>query len=388
MPNPGEYKNQDEWMSYCIPIQKGEGKEQDQAVAICTSMWKEHMKEKGMSADFVFVELSGVEAKAIDGLAVGKFVSMSGDEVEFSQDDLPAYIANTQAVIDSTKTEGGEIVGLPIDTQKHNHLGGAGWITGLELDKARNIIRFMVNWTEEGIRLIKNNLSRFFSPSVDIENKVIIGGSLTNYPATRSANGQLILRPIELSQTLKEIDMEKTIDEIVAEKVAAELAKQKPAEKKDEGDNPLLNEFINNPAEVEELSQQAQEMAQNIMQAEKRKSHVREFAARVSGGTKDRPVGLPGKASEIVKVLLSLPEKQALVIERWLEKILDGVVDFQSYGLDGSGSGYLPEMPKEIKELARTWVKSGKTIQSFFEVNPEIGEMNRYNLAEFMKKEE
>jgi hypothetical protein len=378
-------------MSYCIPVQKGEGKEQDQAVAVCNSMWEEHTKKskpaEQSATDFVFVELEALSGW-MDGLASGKFIAMSGEEVEFAKGDLSDYIKNTQAVIESTKTEKGEIVGLPIDKQKHDHLGGAGWIIGLELDKVRNVIRFMVNWTEEGIKLIKSNLSRFFSPSVDIENKVIIGGSLTNYPATRSANGQLILRPIELSQTIKEIDMEKTIDEIVAEKVAAELAKQqKPAEKKEEGDNALLAQFVENPEEVEQLSQQAQEMAMQMVQAEKRKSHVKEFAARVSGGTKDRPVGLPVKASEIVKVLLSLPEKQSLFIERWLEKILDGYVDFQAYGLDGAAS-YMPELPDNFKSLARTWVGHGKTIQEFFKVNPELGEMNRYNLAEFTKKED
>ena len=40
MPDPKDYKDEDSWMSACVPAVKEEGKDQDQAVAQCTNMWK------------------------------------------------------------------------------------------------------------------------------------------------------------------------------------------------------------------------------------------------------------------------------------------------------------------------------------------------------------
>ena len=145
--------------------------------------------------DFVFFDFSTLQVleldyiRKMDGLAAGTFISMWGDEVTFAAEELPDYIKNTQRVLNSTRDSSGQIVGLPIDQDAHDHAGGAGWIIGLELDEARGVIVFTVNWTEIGQDLIRKNIRRFFSPSVDILNKVILGGSLTNYPASRNAKG-------------------------------------------------------------------------------------------------------------------------------------------------------------------------------------------------------
>lgn len=41
MPNPKDYKTEDDWMAACVPIRKKEGDKQDQAVAVCMSMWRD-----------------------------------------------------------------------------------------------------------------------------------------------------------------------------------------------------------------------------------------------------------------------------------------------------------------------------------------------------------
>lgn len=350
---------------------------------------------------FSFTELSD-SAKAIDGLAANDddpYISMTGQEVFIKSDHLAAYMENTLAVIESTRSESGEIVGLPIDPEAHNHKGGAGWIIGLELDKARNVIRLLVNWTEKGIELIKGNLSRFFSPSVDTENKIILGGSLTNWPATRNAKGQILLRPVELSQSIKEIDMEKTLMEILAElpgKVAEAVRGGKPQEtpptptapvELETEISPQIRQFLQDPEGVEELGKQAQELARAAFHLEKRKMHTVQFASKLAGGTAEHPVGLKVRPNELVAALLSLPEKQALYFEKILADALDGAINFSMRGLDGEGFIQKPELPQKVKGYLRTWVDAGKTVGEFFQLNLELGNPEDYNLKEFAKKE-
>ncbi len=366
-----------------------------------SSLPAEWSQEKNMQA-FSFTELTEpVSAKFIDGLAANDddpYIAMSGAEVYIKSDELASYIENTQAIIASTKTESGEIVGLPIDLESHNHKGGAGWIVGLELDKTRNVIRFLVNWTEKGFELIKANLARFFSPSVDTEEKIILGGSLTNWPATRNAKGQILLRPVELSQSIKEIDMEKTLLELLAElpgKVAEAMHgkppelpnTQLPPTELETEISPELKELLRTPEGIEELGKKAQELARAAIHLEKRKMHTVQFASKLAGGTAEHPVGLKVRPNEVVALLLSLPEPQALAVEKILANALDGAINFSMRGLDGSGFIQKPELPKEFKPYLETWVKAGKSVDEFFKVNLELGNPEDYNLAEFTRKE-
>lgn len=152
-------------------------------------------------SDFLFVELSTdalTPGRQFDGLAVGEFTDMHGRDVGFKTDEFSDYLANTLDAIAATKTESGEVVGLPIDAHDHDKGDGAGWIVGAEL-AAPGLIRLIPKWTELGRDLIGKGIRRFFSATVDLRNKVILGGTLTNWPATRNKKGQIMLRPIELA---------------------------------------------------------------------------------------------------------------------------------------------------------------------------------------------
>jgi len=157
-----------------------------------------------MTTNLFMIDLAGVdltEGQPFDGMAFGEFIDMMGREVELSIDDADTFVTNTQAAIDATKTEGGELVGLPIDAGNHDKGDAAGWIVAVELvDK---IIRFTPKWTKIGIELIGEGLRRFFSPTVNNRDKVVLGGALVNWPATTDATGKVLLRPIELSQELQ-----------------------------------------------------------------------------------------------------------------------------------------------------------------------------------------
>jgi hypothetical protein len=351
---------------------------------------------------FAFSDVSDVDLSTqtyIDGMAAGTFTTMMGEEVTFKPEELEAYVKNTRRVIESTRTEKGELVGLPIDENGHDHKGGAGWIVGIRHDKSRNILRFLVNWTDTGASLIKSNARRFFSPSIDGQGAYVRGGSLTNWPATRLSTGQILLRPVELSESLQEIDMDNAVLQAIAdlkqsitEAISGRSPEKEPetelSELSDVSVSPALQELLGSQEGIDELGRRAMEIAQDAIVAEKRKLHVVEFASRIVGGTTEKPFGLRVRPNDLVALLLSLPEKQSRAVERILEQTLDAAIDFSEHGIDPLGySLRKPKLPVEYRPLLKSWIGAGKTMKEFFEINPEIGEFENFNLDEFMEEE-
>lgn len=167
--------------------------------------------------NFLFTEMTAevlTAGREFDGLVPLDAVrDMYGHPVTIKQDELPTYLANTRAAIEATRSESGELVGLPIDAAGHDKGDGAGWIQGIEL-VGGNLLRLLPSWTEIGVELISKSIRRFFSPTVDTVNKVILGGSLTNWPASRNKKGHTLLRPIELSANLYTKDLaDESLDE-------------------------------------------------------------------------------------------------------------------------------------------------------------------------------
>lgn len=357
--------------------------------------------------DFIFNDLSREQdfAKQIDGLAAGTFISMWGDEVTFAEEELPDYIKNTIRVINSTKTASGEIVGLPIDQDGHDHAGGAGWIVGLELDEARKVIKFDVKWTEIGLELISKNIRRFFSPSVDVFNKVILGGSLTNYPASRDIKGRIMLQPIELSQTLQGVSMEKTLLETIAGLPAAiaEAMKPKPVDPPAEPPatepapvnlsnvpNASLASLGGDPGRIEELDNSVKAIVAQRVAAELRVQHTTKFVADLIGGTKEKPYGFAVKSKDLIAWMLSLSDAQAKFAERLLSEMRNKAIDFAERGWE-SGEGFTqnPQLPEIIKPILREFLGvKGNTVAMFFKANPELGKMEDFNLTEFNQVKE
>jgi hypothetical protein len=400
MPDPTKYDNQDDFMAVCVPKMLDEGKPQDQAVAACLNMWKRRGESSDEEAqmqqtDFTFTELTG-ELRAIDGMAAGSFTAMTGDKVIFRDEELGDYVANTKRIIESTRTEKGDVVGLAIDKDNHDHKGGAGWIKDVELDAARKVIRFFVDWTEEGMSLIRSNAKRFFSPSVIPSIKAILGGSLTNWPATRNEHGQILLRPVELSQQIKEIDMTKTLDELMQELEATntlvsklqtqlDAVTKRPATQTGEYITQEMQDFITNTDGAAELGREAQELAMSRIADERRKNDVKEFVAKIRGGTKEKPFGLPVNSSALAAALLALPDRQRKFIQDLVESTWMQAIDFAEHGYSSIGdiSAGKP-IPTEYKPLIQKWVTDGKTAASWFdEVMPELGKGSDFNLKEF-----
>jgi len=340
--------------------------------------------------NFLFVELAD-GTKSFDGMAAGSFTDMKGRKVTFNPDELQTYIENTRDVLESTRTDSGELVGLPIDFEGHDHKGGAGWITDVALDAARNIVRFGANWTEAGTELIKSNTRRFFSPTIDPQEKVILGGSMTNYPASRDKKGRMMLRPIELSQELQELEPMAEINleslrELGREFVASLFkAAEKPAELSAQ-ENTVMTEQMNvaelmqTPEAIAELEKRTSDRVAELLKAEQLKTKVAEFSAKLTGGA----IALSMKADDITAALLSFSDAEKVM--EFLGKVMDAkIVDFQEKGYSGK-SEQKQALPAEFKPWLKKWVDAGKTPESFFEVNPEIGLAADYDLAEFAKE--
>jgi hypothetical protein len=168
---------------------------------------------------FTRLSVQNVQTKTIDGLATGRFIDMLGRLFIVKPDELETYVKNTNNALASTKDESGKIVGFPIDTNGHDHEDAAGWIKGASLDKKRNIVLLSVEWNDEGAELIGSDKKRFFSPEFDDQAKVIMGGSLTNWPATRNANHEILLKPIDKAQfamfSIGAVDEADSLDEQV-----------------------------------------------------------------------------------------------------------------------------------------------------------------------------
>lgn len=142
------------------------------------------------------------DGKLFDGFTHGEFVDMRGRNIIVEADEIEPYFTNTKSAIEATRSESGEIVGLPIDITDHDKGDAAGWIVGAELENVDDLemIRFSARWTDIGRDVIENDLRRFFSATFDTQEQVILGGSLTNWPASRDEEGHVLLRPVELSE--------------------------------------------------------------------------------------------------------------------------------------------------------------------------------------------
>lgn len=381
-------------MHRCVTKVKDSGKSEESAVAICYASIVEGQAApddmKDIMAEFI-LDLSAFDmltdlqeqnvkpGKPFDGMRAGTFIDMRGTPVTFGAAELAEYVRNTNAAIEATKTPSGDIVGLPIDSRNHDKGDAAGWIIKAEL--VGDVIQFTPKWTTLGIDLIGASLQRFFSPTVDVTNKTVTGGSLTNWPATRT-KGKTLLRPIELAEGDPN-PMEETINKIVQmlgmiwEKIAPKAEPEEP--ENPEAEPAPMSQAPNLAAELAQAQAQIAELQAQF----ERKNNVMEFARRVTAGTPAMPRGLNIPADQLAEVLLSMPTEQASKVQTMLENLV--VVDFSERGHNGKIDAK-QTLPDVYRPYMAQWLAAGKTPESFFSVNPEIGKAADFNLSEFQKE--
>lgn len=358
-------------------------------------------------SNIAFIELSLADGRPFDALAAGTFTDMLGRVVTIEPDALPAIVANTLAAIESARTESGELVGLPIDARGHDKGDGAGWIIGAEM--AGDVVRLAPRWTEIGLELIGKGIRRLFSATVDLGQKVILGGTLTNWPAVRAKDGRMLLRPIELSHDLMALYQEGTImpeelqeallpveptPEPAAEPVApvderAELTAQvrqevlaslKPADLL--GETFVADLAASIRAEVKADLEQQYKM---VAVAAQRDVHIAEFCQRVTGGTIAHPRGLPVKAERLEKVLGALDDATRAELEAILGSIHEsGLIEFGEPG-HGKELPSKAQLEPQLAAMLSQFVEQGGDAEAWFAVAG-IGPAEEYDLSQYEVK--
>ncbi len=133
----------------------------------------------------------------------------------------------------------------------------------------------------------------------------------------------------------------------------------------------------------QKLSEAERRGRETALAEAKRSREIAEFAHRVTNaGTKV----LPQKQEDIIALLNDAPsEDYRLRVQAFLQGVAQtGLADLSEIGssLDGQGN---KELANFAKPLLRQWIKKGRDIAEFFDANPELGKMNEYDLAEFVK---
>ncbi len=295
--------------------------------------------------------------KPFQGLAPGDFTDMHGRKVSIKVEDLAEYVENTKELLDGVTTESGDKLGLPIDMMNHDHGNAAGWITDVFLEGDR--VKFTPKWTEVGLELISKDLQRMFSPTINISEKTILGGSLTNWPATRDKRGKVLIRPIELSDGHIWLDMveddqngdepEQTKEEGVkgmsqmTDEIRAELRSML---------NETLTELKADPALVNELFTNVQQKVNESIQQESerllRENKVVELAKSLVQGSQSSRKGLPIKETDLAAALGRLDPEDFVFWSSFMTKIqTEGLVSFEELGHSGE-KGSKKSLPTEI----------------------------------------
>jgi len=335
--------------------------------------------------EFQLISLaSPQDGRAFDGMAFGEFTDMMGRKIKLDPADATDYVNNTRSAIEHTRTESGEVVGLPIDSGNHDKGDAAGWIIGVEL--VGNIIRFIPKWTRIGLELIGDGVKRLFSPTVNTRDKAILGGSLTNWPATTDAMGRLMLRPIELSSRIHTFEVESmsdTKDEVLEEVAAIPIPEQpEPAAELEAEPVDVIDMAVVRAEMFAELKAKAYADAQADFAAdmarEQEERDIADFAARIN----ER--GLPVKADELAELLTELSSEQRVTLKAILERIVNvGIVDFGVVG-HGAEIVQLQEFDHRFAPALKVWLTGGRTAAEFFTLNG-LGDAADFDLSAYVE---
>jgi hypothetical protein len=122
-----------------------------------------------------------------------------------------------------------------------------------------------------------------------------------------------------------------------------------------------------------------------MMNQIKHDQHVAELSQRWTGGNDKHPHGFPVGVEELEAFLGGLNEGQRRGAESIFGRIFEqGFVEFGEIGHGRRVRGVV-ELEKPYAGLLDRWVKEGNSVDEFFSVNPELGEMESYNLSKYQE---
>jgi hypothetical protein len=369
--------------------------------------------------------MAGEIGKPFDALAPGTFTDMHGRKVTLDESDFSTIVGNTMAAIQSTETESGKIVGLPIDKLNHEKGDAAGWIVSAEL--VGNKIRLTPRWNPVGVELIRNEVVRRFSATLSLAKKVILGGSLVNWPALVTEEGISQLRPIELAQPGQDGDVaeqdfsthednkmddgtknliSETVQAQVGDSIRAALQELKASDPQsaaptasagtpDAASN--IMDFLEMHGATDAIVQEfkgallrqydamrdrASQEAQAMLRSLRREQTITEFSTRVTTGSDKTPYGIPASIEDLKGWLMSLDNAQLDFAMKLLDSIQkNGLITFAEFGHDKTVQG-TEELPLEV---ARALDAGALTVSDLSSDILELGDLSRYNLSRWSK---
>lgn len=404
-------------------------------------------------SQFLFVDLQELTpGKPFPGFAVGSFIDGAlGRGIKLKASDLQSFLENTLTMIKDFKDR--KMPGLPIDASSHDKGDAAGWIVGAELGEVTNsegeaipTIDLSVDWTKIGTEKISEKTQANFSPTIDLKNKVIVGGSLTNWPASVDANGVPLFTAIELSQGIRYLSQPATEEETAAsddppkwynklkidlqEFVSTNINPQVEApDIINEGDGQMTIELTQEQLDetiktavatavadsekgkvdlselatafnlntgdaanlevkhLEGLAEQVRERAnlqwKQQLSVMERENRYAELSARVTGGSVDTPRGIPGADAEKIKAeLMKLEPESAKFWGGLLEATVKNGLNDFAELGHGHKEKTLHKVSEEYVSELTRIIKEGVNPQKFFDAVG-LGNATDYDLSEF-----
>jgi hypothetical protein len=368
-----------------------------------------------------FAEDAVHELVPVQIMRAGTFTEMHGRQVEITEDDLEAYVSNFTAGLAGQELP--VFTGHPPEATRHAE-PAAGWFRKVYtrlLDGVKTLWAD-IELTEMGRDLLRKKLYKYLSPTLNLSNKLLLGGGFVNLPAIKGQPA------IEMSQFLWEATMEseRTFMQRIADAVrdfvrggaaegsetpapdtsdmaapapptvAAVPATLKHTDGGDTMDDVQLAELRDKiRGEVEaEFAGRKQEMADfaekirteerekviaELAERQKLEGEVAEFAASVCGGD----AGLSAPVDEVKAFLLTLTPEQREAAKKLLSQ---KVVDFSEQGHQGAGVKSAVLAPEALAGLRMHLAASEKpraeAIAAFCAAN-EL-DMADYDLSEFL----
>ena len=165
------------------------------------------------------------------------------------------------------------------------------------------------------------------------------------------------------------------------------MSEEERAALREEVRKELLAEMQERDDKKKEIRAELEEEVRDELRAEleaetKRKRELAEFAEEICGGD----AGLSEKPEDVVAFLEGVPEEQLELAQQMLKA---KVVEFEERGSSRDGLGDKAELEAPFEMQIREWLDAGRDLEEWFEMNEDVvGEMDQYNVSEFMEEEE
>ncbi len=398
------------------------------------------MAKKLSLENFYFVPLEqGSEQKSFEGLAPGNFTEMWGRRISFSDADIIEIGNRTKIALSAKKVkEGDAFAGLPIEGTGHYSGGAVGWIKSASLSGDGKRVILNPEWNDEGKRILETKERRYFSPTIAVlgdesGERIIIGGTLTNWPAIRDENDLPLMKPVALEDgrftfapepeqnPLEKIldlvkglskadDIESALQTSALQAIeehssegATNMDVKKMLEKMSAEDKAEFITALSLESEggiAEAIDQQLEAALKNVdskvadivdtrVQAELQKRELESFATDLVGGG-EIGQGLPVEGDDLTEFLLSLKGDQ-------IEKAKDIFTKIQTQGLtefEEKGSSKIndekpgeKELSDDFKKIIKSNLSRGISLEQFFEAQDDM-DLKDYDLSEFEEKDD